>query len=491
MAVWGKRNSQVRSKIKIREANVPQYSRTALWKDVTKMVRLPGIRRLLPMVIVAPALAACASSGSLTTQEASGVTAQEAAKGSNAFALDLYREVAEEGDNLFFSPASITLAMGYAYRGADGQTAEELRKVMRFPAGPEAYLVGAGKLDRSMNLSGKGRELSSANAFWVRDGLSLVPQFEADLERHASGSFRTVDFGADPEAARKEINKWVAGKTNDRIEELIAQGVIRRKTAAVLVNAIYWKAEWLTSFAAEATRKEPFFMVDGSEIETELMNLRSEFRGVKRGSVKLVDLPYAGEEVSMVAILPDDADGLARLENGLTASRLENWLARLDEAEPYDTVLTIPKMSLDWKADLGLALKAMGAPLAFSKQANFDRMAPFPQASLPDWCGLTISNVIHQANIDVDEKGSEAAAATAVVMGGVMVTSARTGPPPPPPFVFRADHPFMFLLRDKRTGAILFMGRLVDPRLEASDGPPPDLSPLPTIPPGQECPPKL
>ncbi|MBD2843466.1 serpin family protein [Erythrobacter rubeus] len=454
------------------------------------MVRSRRIRRLLPMVIVAPVLAACVSSWSSTTPEASDVTVQEAAEGSNAFALDLYREVANEGDNLFFSPASISLAMGFAYRGADGQTAEEMREVMRFPAGPEAYLSSAGELDRSMNLSGEGRELRSANAFWVHEDLELEPDYMADLEQKASGAFRRVDFTTDPEAARNTINRWVSGKTEDRIEELIAKGVIRPKTAAVLVNAIYWKADWLKPFKAEATTEEPFFMADGSEITANLMNARNDFRGIERGSVKLIELPYAGEEVSMVAILPDDPDGFARLEGSLTASRLERWLSDLDEAEPYDTILAIPKMSLDWSADLGEAIEEMGAPLAFSRNANFDRMARLPQPRLPDWCGLTISNVIHQANIDVDEKGSEAAAATAVVMSAI-VTSGRRGPPPPPPFVFRADHPFMFLLRDKRSGAILFMGRLVDPRQDNTDGPSPDLSPVPEVSPAEGCPPKL
>lgn len=440
------------------------------------------------LVALAP-LTGCATTSSPSRSD-DAITVEEVARGSNAFALDLYREVARDGDNLFFSPASISLAMGYAYRGADGETAQQMRDVMHFGASPEGYLSGAGALDRLMNLSGDGRELRSANAFWVRDRLELVPGFEADLQREASGSFRRVNFASDPEAAREEINRWVAERTNDRIEDLIAKGVIGSKTAAVLVNAIYWKADWLKPFRAESTRPEPFFMADGNRIETDLMKARNDFRGIERGSVKLVELPYAGEEVSMVAILPDEPDGLAALEDSLTASRLEDWLGRLDEAEPYDTVLTIPKMSLDWNADLGSALKRMGAPLPFTDQANFDRMAAFPQSSLSDWCGLTISNVIHKANIDVDEKGSEAAAVTAVVMGGVIVTGSR-GPPPPPPFVFRADHPFMFLLRDKRSGAILFIGRLVDPNQSKSSGASPEVSPVAEATPPEGCPPKL
>jgi serpin B len=427
-------------------------------------------------------------------------TIEDVARGSNAFALDLYRKVAAERDNLFFSPASISLAMGYAYRGADGQTAGQLREVMRFPAGPEAYLRGAGRLDRSMSISGEGRELRSANAFWVHDDLALVPEYVADLESAASGAFDQVDFTADPEAAREEINAWVAGRTADRIEGLIPEGVIRKKTAAVLVNAIFWKADWLKPFAAEATREEPFFLSDGREIMTELMNQRGYFRAIERGSVKLIDLPYAGEEVSMVAILPDDPDGLGKLERSLSPRRLESWLSALDEAETGDTVLTLPKMGLDWNAGLKNVIEAMGAPLPFSKQANFNRMARFPltEDGMPTRiiggqpvCGLTITNIIHKANIDVDEKGSEAAAATAVVIGTIVITGGRRGPPPPPPFVFRADHPFMFLLRDNRSGAILFMGRLVDPEQDQTDGPAPDLSPIPTIPPGQQCPPKL
>ncbi|MEO0870982.1 MAG: serpin family protein [Pseudomonadota bacterium] len=453
-------------------------------------------KRLLGAGLAMSLLSGCVTTSVPTDSK---VSAQDVAEGSNAFALDLYREVAKDGDNLFFSPASISLAMSYAYRGADGQTAEQMREVMHFAAGPEANLSGVGELDRMMNISGEGRELRSANAFWVHDDLKLEPDYVADLEQKASGAFRRVNFGDTPEAARKTINRWVSGKTEDRIEELIPPKVIRAKTAAVLVNAIFWKADWLKPFKAEATMEEPFFLADGTEIDAELMNARNEFRGIKRGSVKLVELPYKGEEVSMVAILPEKPEGLARLENSLTVGRLESWLEELSQAEPYDTVLTIPKMSLDWNADLKRVIEEMGAPLPFSKQANFDRMAKFPldERGLPlrqiggmPTCGLTITNIIHQANIDVDEKGSEAAAAT-VVMGAVIVTSARRGPPPPPPFIFRADHPFMFLLRDNRSGAILFMGRLVDPRQENTDGSPPDLSPIPEVSPAEGCPPKL
>lgn len=454
-------------------------------------------KRLLGAGLAISLLSGCVTTSVPTDAK---VSAQDVAEGSNAFALDLYREVAKDGDNLFFSPASISLAMSYAYRGADGQTAEQMREVMHFAAGPEANLSGVGELDRMMNISGEGRELRSANAFWVHDDLKLEPDYVADLEQKASGAFRRVNFGDTPEAARKTINRWVSGKTEDRIEELILPDVIRKKTAAVLVNAIFWKADWLKPFKAEATKEEPFFLVDGTKVDAELMNARNDFRGIKRGSVKLVELPYKGEEVSMVAILPEKPEGLARLENSLTVGRLESWLDELGKAEPYDTVLTIPKMSLDWNADLVQVIDGMGAGLPFSAQANFDRMAKFPldERRLPireiggmPTCGLTITNIIHQANIDVDEKGSEAAAATAVVFGAIVVSGRRSVPPPPPPFIFRADHPFMFLLRDNRSGAILFMGRLVDPRQEETDGSPPDLSPIPQVSPAEGCPPKL
>lgn len=453
---------------------------------------------LASCLLAVPGCASLQNSGPREFADDAELTAA-AVQGSNAFALDLYRQVANDGDNLFFSPISISLAMGYAYRGADGQTAEQMADVMHYPAGPVDYLRAAGALDRQLSISGEGRELRSANAFWVHDDLQLQPDYVSDLSTEARGAFNRVNFTADPEAARQAINGWVAGETNDRIEELISEGVITPKTAAVLVNAIYWKADWLHPFSARATRQEPFFLADGTEIEADLMDQGGDFRGIERGSVKLIELPYAGEEVSMVAILPEEPDGLDQLERSLTAGRLESWLDALDEAEPSDTELTFPKMSLDWNADLVRVIERMGAPLPFSGRANFDRMALFPVTpdNLPirtiggmPTCGLTISNVIHQANIDVDEEGSEAAAATAVVMSGIILTSAQI-PPPPPPFIFRADHPFMFLLRDNRSGAILFMGRLVDPRQEETDGPPPDLSPIPEVSPLEGCPARL
>lgn len=402
------------------------------------------------------------------TGVASSDAARVAAEASNAFAIDLYKQVVTADDNLFFSPASISLAVGFAYRGADGQTASELQQVMHFPYAPAEHLRAAGALDRLTSLAGPGRELRSANALWVRQDIPLRPDYEADIAAQARAGLNRVDFKRDPEAARRDINSWVAGQTADRIDELIAEGMIKRDTGAVLVNAIYWKGDWQAPFSPEATKPETFFRLDGSELQTALMRQGSRFQVLQRRGVKLIDLPYKGGEVSMVVVLPDERDGLLRVEHNLSAPQLADWLEDLDRSEPRDTVLTLPKMSLDWNADLAEVMQAMGAPTPFTDDADFSAMAQLPvQGGDQREIGLKITNVIHQANIDVDENGSEAAAATAVVMG-IIVTGSRS-PPPPPPFIFTADHPFLLLLRDKRTGLVLFAGRLVDPAQGAAD----------------------
>lgn len=441
------------------------------------MIRLNAVRGALLACCLA-ATSACASAGVVReadnprpSDEPAALTAHDAAEASNAFAIDLYKKVVEPDDNLFFSPASISLAVGFAYRGARGETASELREVMHFPGEPVEYLRAAGALDDGMDLSGSGRELRSANAFWVRRNIPLRPDYEADMAEHASAALYRTDFDSDPEKARKDINGWVADRTNDRIDELLVKGIITPATAAVLVNAIYWKGDWEIPFGADATTVAPFFKLRGTEVRAELMHQRARFQVLERGGVKMIDLPYSGGEVSMVVLLPQDSDGLPRVERNLSVRKLAGWLDDLDKAEPRETALTLPKMTLDWGVDLAEIMPAMGASTPFSRSADFSGMAQLPvPGGDPRECGLKIDHVIHQANIDVDEMGSEAAAATAVVMG-IIVTGSR--PPPPPPFVFRADHPFLFLLRDKRTGLILFAGRFVDPERTKSDGPSP------------------
>lgn len=389
--------------------------------------------------------------------------AQALAASTNAFSLDLLREADARDANLIISPASVSTAVGFAYRGAVGETAAQLKTVMRYPFDPEQNLRASGALMATMSFSAKGRDLRTANAIWLQEGMPFDQRFEQDMNAYAKAGIGRTDFGADPEGARQLINRWVEGATNGNIAELLQPRIVTTNSRAVLVNAVWFKAEWQFPFSKEATRSEPFTAIDGSISTTSLMHRWGEFAAFRRDGVSVIQLPYKGGEVALVVFLPDKASALPKFEESLTPKALSRWLADLDKTAPRDTVLTLPRLKLRWHSDLAEDLARMGAPLAFSDGADFSAMArlPYPGGD-PKEIGLKISHVIHEATIEVDEVGSEASAATAVIMDAIVI-SGRRGPPPPPPFVFKADKPFLFALRDLRTGLLLFVGRYVRP----------------------------
>lgn len=383
--------------------------------------------------------------------------AKRAVAGIDAFALDLYKQSISPGansaeQNLLISPASVSTAIGLAYRGARGATAEELRAVMHFSASPQAYLPADARVLQSLNVAGEGRLLRVSNAIWIQQDFPFCPDFLADMTNYARAGLQRIDFHANPDAARQAVNRWVAAATNDRIRNFLQDGDVTEDTRSVLVNSIYWKGTWQAPFETSATRTEPFTGLDGSATQTALMHQQGYFQVAERDGVKAIALPYAGDDVSMVVVLPDAATALPRFERALTVDALQGWLDALDHAEPRDTVLTLPKMHLEWRRDLVPTLQALGARTAFGDKADFSGMVPDASGA----AALKIRTVIHQTFIDVDEQGTEAAAATAV---GIEMTAARREPVPP--FVFRADKPFLFILRDRRTNLILFMGRYV------------------------------
>lgn len=387
--------------------------------------------------------------------------AKDAVAGANAFSLDLYKRTLTPGENQFLSPASVSTAVALAYRGAVGQTADELRRVMHYGAAPDTYLRASGAVFATMNFCGPSRILQTANAIWVQDGMPLKPDFLADVQTDMGASLRRTDFRTDPDKSMAEINTWVAAATRDRISDLLLKGDVTIHTRAALVNAIYFKGRWDAAFDASHTRREPFTQLNGRRQRTWLMHQRGGFAVVERRDVQAIDLPYAGDEVSMVVFLPRSPHGLTKFEDGLTDQALRNWFDGLDQAELRDTVLTLPKVHLERRYELKDTLIAMGAPTAFGDEADFSGMATFPYpGEEPGAVGLKISRVIHKAWLDVGEEGAEAAAATAVLMD-IEVVSARRDPPKP--IIFRADKPFFFVLRDRRTGLILFMGRYVAP----------------------------
>jgi len=376
----------------------------------------------------------------------------EVVNGVNAFSLDLYKASIKDNRNLFLSPASVSLAMALAYGGARGATADEIRAGFHYPSAPDALLPEAGKVLGTLDIHGEGRELKVANSLWVTAGLKLQPDYLAAVSDNLGASLNTVDFARKTDASRKAINRWVEQKTNDRIKDLLKPENVNPAMQSVLVNTVYWKGDWQQVFEKEATRPDKYMALDGSVSEVPMMVQQDDFRVAERDGVKAIEMPYEGGEMSMVILLPTDFRGLPALEASLTPEELARWTDDLTASSPRDTILWLPKIHMEARAMLADTLKGMGVRIAFTDNADFSGITGSPD--------LKIDAVIHQTFLDVDEKGTEAAAATAITM---MLTSAMPGPPPPPPFEFKADRPFLFMLRDMRTGLILFIGRHAEP----------------------------
>jgi serpin B len=377
------------------------------------------------------------------------------AKGGMAFALDLYGQLASQPGNLFFSPYSISSALAMTCGGAAGHTAEEMARTLHLDLPAWRLHAAFGGLNEALNAGGKkgGYSLSVANALWGQRGAAFLAPF-LDLVRRGYGAgLNAVDFQRDTEGARKTINDWVADKTQGKVKDLIAPGILDDLTRLVLTNAIYFKGQWEREFEKKLTSDQPFYVEPERTIQAPLMTRIGVFGYFEGTEFEAVEMAYKGGDVAMVVFLPRERFGLAGFEKSLSAEALQGWLGRLQKRE---VVVHFPKFKMTGKFSLAVELEALGMPEAFDeKRADFSLM----NGKRPgDAQALHISDVIHKAFVECNEEGTEAAAATAVVMKRKGM--ARHMAPP----VFRADHPFLFLIRDLRSGAILFLGRVVDPR---------------------------
>ncbi|MBM3695380.1 MAG: serpin family protein [Actinobacteria bacterium] len=376
--------------------------------------------------------------------------------GNNAFAAAAYALLAaQEQGNLVYSPHSIRLALAMTYAGARGETAAQMAEVLRFDLADEALHAAFNALDQE--LASRNRveptrddgierkvQLSIANSLWGQQGFTFVPEFLDTLAADYGAGMRLVDYVAATEAARRAINEWVAEQTNDRITDLIPEGVLSEMTRLVLTNAVYLDATWSSIFEKDATYDAPFFRLDGSEVTVPTMHQQSFFRYAAGEGWQAVELPYVGEELAMVLLVPD-AGRFPEVEGLLGAGLLDEVVAGLAGVEVN---LALPKFEFRFKASVADLLKAMGMPTAFDPGA-----ADFSGMSAED--RLFISDVIHEAFIKVDEEGTEAAAATAVIID---LTSA-----PIEVMELSVDRPFLFSLYDRTTGQVLFLGRVLDP----------------------------
>jgi serpin B len=368
-------------------------------------------------------------------------------KGDNAFALSLYNQLSHDDGNLFFSPYSISNALAMTYAGARGKTADDMAKALHFPVtGNQLHAAFAGVV-QDLDRKGQQRkyQLSIANRLWGQKGYGFLPEFLKLSKDAYKAGLQELDFASATEQARTTINDWVAKETQDKIKDLLPAGSLASDTRLVLTNAIYFKASWQEAFPPKATQKEDFKVGEGKTVKADMMHTSEVFRLTQNDALQMLELPYEQRELSMLVLLPRKADGLPQVEKLLSADNLEKWRKELKD---HQVTVSLPKFKFTSEFKLKKVLSDLGMGIAFSKQADFSGMTTREQ--------LFIDSVIHKAFVAVDEKGTEAAAATAVTMRPTAIQDVAKAD-------FRADHPFVFVIRDNRTGSILFMGRVTQP----------------------------
>ena len=372
-----------------------------------------------------------------------------AAAAGNQFAFDLYPQLATEGDNLIFSPAGLSVTLATAKEGAAGATQQELANVLHLEAETLASAAGFGELNASLNSGGHGYRLRCANRLWGAKQYPFAAEFLKRTKSTFDADLASLDFRR-PSDAADTINEWVSEQTNGKIESLVSPQSFNALTRLVLTNAVHFRGRWNLKFWTKKTEESPFHVTADRDVVVPLMYQKEHFQYVEAENTQIIELPYArDDEMSMIVILPEEI-GLDRLEATLDAAKLAEWLKLLGDRE---VELFLPRFRTTSRLELAPALKELGLTSAFdAKQADFSAMSSEP--------GLFISQVVQKAYIAVDEEGTEAAAATAIVAEAAAEVSQEE---PPKPAVFRADRPFLYLIRDKRTDAILFLGRLIDP----------------------------
>ncbi|PYK25026.1 MAG: serpin family protein [Verrucomicrobia bacterium] len=395
-----------------------------------------------------------------------------AAKATNELGVNLHRQLATGDGNLCISPYSIDSALAMTFAGADGETRSEMARVLHFPNDGVVPASFSALQDSLEQMSTKTAELvkeskkfggpsepitlNIANHLFAQKGYHFREVYLSLVKQNFGGAFEPLDFIADPAAATQRINKWVADQTRDRIRDLIPGGALDKTTRLVLANALYLKAPWASEFSQSATQPEPFFVRGAGPVDVPMMRKTDKnFGYARREGFTVVSLPYAGNELQFVVLLPDDIDGLRGLESKLSG----DILAGCAKLQKRDIDLHLPKFKLEPPTiTLAKQFEALGMKTAFDQpkgSANFDKIAP---RTPNDY--LYISQIFHKTFIAVDEKGTEAAAATAIAM--MAATGLRS--PPPPPIEVKVDRPFIYAIQHVPSGACLFLGRVTDPR---------------------------
>jgi len=393
----------------------------------------------IPFTILVLALSASFAPATATTSLVEGNT---------AFSFDLYAQLKGRPGNLFFSPYSISTCLAMTYAGARGDTEKQMAVVLHFRDKQNQLHSSFGDLQRQLIEAGgrKGVELSIANALWAQKGHPFLPDFLKIGTSQYGAKLNQADFKTGADAVIREINRWVADKTRDKIQNILAPGSLDDYTRLVLADAIYFKGAWAKAFEKSSTYPQPFYITQSRNTAVPFMSHTDKIKYTEDDSMQAVELPYQGNEFSMVILLPKEVEGCGRLENSLSARNLPIWL---NQMKAQEVNLFLPRFKLESSFELSGELEKLGMRNAFHDRADF--------SGIDGATNLYISSVSHKAWAEVTEEGTEAAAATVVE-----VTTLGIHREPPRP-TFRADHPFVFLIRHNRSGSILFLGRLVDP----------------------------
>jgi serpin B len=370
------------------------------------------------------------------------------------FGLDIYHElsaVSKPNENVLISPFSISAALAMTYAGAGGRTAQQMSDVLRFTIPSSQVHPAFGELLRDLTAHRSGYQLDIANRLFAQQRYPFETAFKNITGTDYGAPLEEVDFVKDTEGSRRRINEWVENQTNDKIRDLLPSGSVKDNTRLVLTNAIYFDGSWKNKFDKSFTHDETFFAASGTPSTVAMMHQQQAFRYAERPGYQMLELPYAGDDLSLVVMLPNSRDGLDNVEASLTP---DEWSAGLDAMYQTSVNVSLPKFTFDSSFKLVDALKALGMTDAFDKErADLKRIADPASES------LYIDDALHKAFIDVNEEGTEAAAATAIIVGAVSTCFCA----PPQPKTFDADHPFLFALRDVHTGSLLFLGRVADP----------------------------
>ncbi len=372
------------------------------------------------------------------------VDAGSVSMGLASLSLNLYRQLSKNTENLFFAPYSISTVFAMTYAGARGGTASELAKVFGYKLPLDKLHAAYASLNSDL-IAAEHVSLHTANALWACQECNLRTDFLDLTKRWYRAGIQKLDFGDEP-AARSRINRWVETQTRQKIKELIAKGVLDARTRLVLANAIYFKGQWASRFEKPNTQSRPFYVAGAKKIQTASMHQTASLRYAETQTEQLLELPYRGNQFALLVLLPKERNGIGRLEKRLTPQYLDTMLRGLSQQQVQ---VVLPKFKIEQSFSLIQPLVKLGVRKAFDPgQADFSGMYAGDDR-------IHISDVLHKAYLDINEQGTEAAAATAVVM----TYSAQVVEPK----VFRADHPFVFMIRHNPTDSILFMGRLLNP----------------------------